>query len=184
MHRYQRRFGENQYRGRKGGYADAVDQVFGPVELPDPKLSVVSGLKAGVIGGIVMTLTLLAAYNSAGSSPFLPMQVLMLNATGNAALAGSVLGFLLAVLTVLTGTAALGGLFGLLVAKFIGKLSVFGSVGVGMTYGLLIWIVSQYVILGFIAPNAIVLYDQNALALSHAVYGVCLGLFGRAYHKN
>jgi len=171
-------------RGRKGGHADAVDGVFGRVDMPELRCSVTSGAWAGLIGGVMMAAALAISYNSDVSSAFLPLQVLTFDVTGNVELSGSISGTVGTLALMLMGAVALGALFGLIVAKYVGKLSTLGSAGVGMTYGLLVWIVSQFVVLGFLAPDAIVLYDQNALALSHALYGICLGLFGRAYHRN
>lgn len=163
---------------------DAADHVFGQVDLPDLKSSIQSGAGAGLAGGVAMIIALALSYNSAGSSPFLPMQVMVHEVTGSAGFAASPLGVVSALALLLSGSAALGALFGFIVAKFVGKLGIISACGVGMIYGLLVWIISQFVVLGFLAPNVIMLYDQNALALSHAIYGICLGLLGKAYHKN
>ena len=74
-----------------------------------------------------------------------------------------------------------GAVFGLIVARLIGKMWVLTAAGVGAVYGLLVWIVGQYVVFAYVAPNVVMLYDQVALAQAHVVYGLCLGLFGSAY---
>lgn len=130
-----------------------------------------------------MLAVLASSYGYSGDDPLLPLQVLAYGIVANAAFAGSALGVLFAVAIVVSGSGVLGVVFGLVMARYVGRLGLLGAAGVGMTYGLLVWIVTQFVVMAIFVPSVILFYDQYALALAHAVYGICLGLFGRAYRR-
>lgn len=166
---------------RKDGRADAVERFAQPAETPPLKESIISGMKAGLIGGAAMALLLARSYGVQSGSPLLPVRVGVFGLTGSSLLAESALGAALGIFLQLIYAVVAGALFGVIVAKLVGKMWVFTAAAVGGTYGLLVWIVGQYVVIAYVAPNVMMLYDQVALAQAHLVYGLCLGLFGSAY---
>ena len=161
--------------------ADPVERFVQPPEMPRLADSVMSAVRAGVVGGVVMTAVLVWSSAAYSHHPLLPLRLLVFSLSGSVTLAESVAAPVLGFVLQLIYGAALGALFGVLMARVVGKLQVFAAAGVGGIYGLLVWMVGQYVVLAYFAPHAVILYDQAFLALSHVAYGLCLGLFGSAY---
>ena len=73
------------------------------------------------------------------------------------------------------GTAG-GALFGLLISLFVGKAGLITALCAGLTYGVLIWCIGQFVVVASIAPNAVLLANQYVMIVAHATYGAVLGL--------
>ena len=173
----------DQHHRPDRGYAraDPVERFLQPPEMPGLAESVLSAVKAGMIGGAVMTAVLVWYYAAYSHQPLLPLRLLVMGVSGSVTLAKSVVAPALGCVLQLIYAAALGAVFGVIMATVVGKLQAFAAAGVGGIYGLLVWIVGQYVILPYFAPRAVMLYDQAFLALAHIAYGFCLGLFGSAY---
>ena len=172
---------EHRRPGHGQTRADPVERFLQPPEMPRLAESVLSGVKAGAIGGVVMTGVLVWSYAAYSRQPLLPLKLLVLGLSGSPALAQSVpapaLGFVLQLIY----AAILGAVFGVIMATVVGKLQAFAAAGVGGIYALLVWIVGQYVILPNFAPGVVMLYSPVFLVLAHIAYGLCLGLFGSAY---
>jgi|GEM_PF-1988866 len=152
-----------------------------PAETPPLSKSIDSGVKAGIIGLITMAVFLSYKYMSVGGSPILPVRLIIFRLTENSQLASSNLGFLLGILLYVMTGLAVGAMFGVIMARLVGRVGILTSIAVGAIYGLLVWMVSQFVILDYVAPGTTMLYDQQSLAAAHVIYGVCLGAFGKAY---
>ena len=161
--------------------ADPVERFVQPPEMPRLADSVLSGLKAGAIGGAVMTGVLVWSYAAYSHQPLLPLRLLVMGVSGSMTLADSVAAPALGCVLQLIYAAVLGAVFGVIMATVVGKLHAFAAAGVGGIYALLVWIVGQYVILPYFAPGVVMLYGQAFLALAHFAYGLCLGLFGSAF---
>jgi hypothetical protein len=139
-----------------------------------------SAVVSATVGGTVAALAALVAlalFEQAGSADFvLTAKVVGLELTGDAGAVDSIFGVISIFLACLAIGAASGALFGVILSKFIGEIGPITALVVGITYGLLGWIVTQFVIIASIAPNAIALTDEHAMCLASVVYGALLGL--------
>lgn len=158
-----------------GGLSPKVERFLMPRETPLLRAAVLSATKAGVLGSAAATFPLLIEAD-ARAGVLLAARTLALRLTGDPGLANGWMGLGLVALFCLAFGAALGALFGVARAKFVGKVGIAMNLVVGVTYGLLVWIVGQFVILEYLAPDAFALCDQQALMLCHLVYGAALGL--------
>lgn len=176
--RYRRR----DLRLPRQGETSAIERFLAPAEKPQLIYSITSGVKAGFVGGLVMAAILSWSYVSIGGSAALPASTLVYSLTHNAAFAESASGIAFGLIMHMITAMGAGGIFGFIMAEFIGKMNVAGAMAVGGIYGLLVWILGQYVVLNLTSSFTLQLFNQSTLALSHLVYGLCLGLFGSAYH--
>ncbi len=153
-----------------------VEQFLAPRPAAPLGESVLSSAVAGVVASFAALVVLLAWQQSGLGDFLLPARVTALEAVGNPSVVDSAvgLGALLLLGFVLGG--AVGALFGVVLAKFIGEVSAVVAVGVGLTYGLLVWIIGQYVVVASVSPHAVVLANQHALLVAHLTYGALLGL--------
>lgn len=158
----------------------AIERFLMPVETPPLRDSLFSGMKAGIIGGIVMIISL-AYFSEINNGLLMPMRIVTFGITGDANLAESRLGALLGLAIHLVLTMGIGGVFGLLMAKFVGKVSLLIAMSIGGVYGLLTWIIGQNLIIPAVAPNMTAFYDHRVLILIYLIYGVSLGIFGTSY---
>jgi hypothetical protein len=158
-----------------GELSPEVERFLMPREMPPLRVAVLSATKAGVLGSAA-AICLLLVGAGARAGVLLAAKTLALRLTGDAGLADGWAGLTLIALLCLAFGAALGALFGVAVAEIVGKVGPAMSVIVGVTYGLLIWIVGQFVILAYLAPDAFALCDQHVLLLCHVAYGAALGL--------
>lgn len=145
-------------------------------DLPDLRSSVISGMKSGVIGGLLMAVFLLLIPADKNGHGLLPTQVLI-NVSGKTSALISVS----AVILHFVFSVIFGAIFGLIMAKIIGRVGVFTALIAGGTYGLWIWIFSQYVIFPAIMPEIPNLFDHQSLAVAYLIFGSSLALFGTAY---
>lgn len=164
------------------GLSPKIEQFLMPRARPPTGDAVICGMKAGAAGSLIATVMLnLISASSGGGEATMPVRILALRLLGDAYLASGALGIVAGGLACLVAGAAFGALFGLIMSKLIGRVGAFTAAGVGTIYGILLWIVIQYVVVAYAAPDLLILYDQRALVLPFGVYGVCLGLLGRSY---
>jgi len=173
--------GEYHSPARGRPCADPVERFVQPPEMPRLADSVLSAVRAGVVGAAAMTAVLVWSSAAYSHRPLLPLRLLIFSLSGSVTLAESVAAPVLGFVVQLIYAVAVAAVFGVLMARVVGKLQVFAAAGVGGIYGLLVWMVGQYVVMAYFAPHAVMLYDQAFVALSHVAYGLCLGLFGSAY---
>lgn len=166
---------------RWDGLSPEVQKFLTPRELPPMGIAVISGVKAGIVGSFLAFLLLSHAYQMSGGDIALPVRVLAFRLSGDANIAAGSLGVGICMIMILATGAGLGALFGVIMSKLIGRIGFVMAAGVGMVYGLLVWIVVQYIVLYYLAPDALMFYDQHVLMWSHVAYGACLGIFGDAY---
>lgn len=164
-----------------GGLSPDILEFLVPRKLPPIGEAAISGMKAGAVGSAVAWTLLLGVYAGSGGDGLLPAKMLAYRLWDDAGLASGPLGFALGTLLCLAGGAGFGALFGVIMARLVGCVGVFTAIGVGAIYGVLVWIVTHYVLLAFIAPDLLQIWNQETVALCAVAYGVCLGLFGDAY---
>lgn len=167
----------------RDGLSPDILKFLSPRETPDLNEAVIAGAKAGAPAAAMAAGLLMYAYVRQGGSALLPVRIFALQLCGDAGFAGSALGIVLSVLVSIAGGAAFGAFFGLLMSKLVGRLGLLATVGVGAVYGVLVWMITQFVVIAYLAPQALLLYNQHTLALSFAVYGACLGLLGGVYRS-
>lgn len=164
------------------GLSSEIERFIAPRELPPIGDAVVCGAKAGIVGSALAACLLSTFYSINGGDAILPARILAYFILGNASIAAGIVGVGLGIIICLAVGAVFGALFGVVMAKFVGKVGLFMAAGVGAIYGVLVWIVTQYVLLIYLAPGALILYDQHALLWASVAYGLSLGSFGNAYH--
>ena len=162
------------------GLSPKIEQFLTPRARPPTGDAVISGVKAGAAGSVIAAVGLMWVYASGGGEATMPARILALRLLGDEHLASGGLGIVTGGLACLMAGAAFGALFGLIMSRLIGRVGTLMAVGVGTIYGILLWIVIQFVVVAYAAPDLLMLYDQRALVLSFGVYGVCLGLMGRS----
>jgi hypothetical protein len=158
-----------------------IAEFVAPRPRPDVADAVTSGIKAGVVGSVMAWVLLALVYANSGGDATIPVRLIGLRLFGGAYFAGYGAGLAVGAVAWLTAGAAFGALFGVIMSRLVGRVGVLAAVGVGMTYGVLLWIVTIFVVVAYLAPELVMLYDQHALAWAYAVYGACLGLMGRSY---
>jgi hypothetical protein len=167
--------GENELMHVEDRSQYLLERFMQPAEMLPLRESVIDGLKAGAVGGMALTVLVAGAYRAADLMPF---RILAYGITRSEPIANSGVGVAVGVLAQIAWAIALGALFGVVMAKLVGRVGTAMTVAVGIVYGQLVWILGQYVVVGFIAPQAITMNDQQLLSAAHIVYGICLGLFG------
>lgn len=172
------------YWPAEDGLTPEILSFLSPRETPAIVDAVVAGAKAGALGSVIAAVFLVFTYSRHGGEALLPARIMALQLSGDAGFASSALGVLMSAIACLVGGAAFGAAFGVLMARLVGRLGLLAVVGVGTIYGVLVWIVTQFVVVAYLAPQALLLYDQHTLAVSFGVYGACLGLLGRAYRSH
>lgn len=171
------RMGSDESPGIGGGdLSPEVERFLAPRATPPLRNAVLSATAAGVVASFA-GFVVLACYEKSGlANSILAAKVVALKLSGSAAVANSVFAIMIILVAALACGMAGGALFGLLIAKLIGKVGISTAVFVGVSYGLVVWSVSQFVILASIAPNAVVLVNQHVVLTAHVVYGILLGL--------
>lgn len=162
------------------GLSPDIAEFLSPREASPLRDSVIAAFTAGVVGSAIAGALLVGIYMRSGGGALLPARILCLQLLGDARIAASAPGIALSAFAWLAGGAAFGALFGVVMSRFVGRVGLMAAVGVGAVYGVLVWIVTQFVVIAYIAPLSLLLYDQQTLALSFGVYGACLGILGRA----
>lgn len=150
----------------------SIERFIRPAETLPVGKTARAGAKAGVFGGVVM-LILLAGYGS-----LIPFRITAYVITGSASFADSAAGTVLAGAAFLIWSIGLGAVYGLIIARFIGRVGILTAACCGAVFGLLAWMVSQYVVIGCAAPNLATVNNQPLLAGVHLVFGLCLGFLG------
>lgn len=153
-----------------------VERFLAPRPGRSTRDAVVSATVAGVLGAFVALAVLVILQQSGAADFLLPARMVALQFSGDAGFVDSALGLGMLLLVLLLLGAAEGAVFGLLMAKFVGRVGAGVSMGTGLTYGLLVWIVGQFVVLSSVSPNAVLLTDQTSILLAHVVYGGLLGI--------
>jgi uncharacterized membrane protein YagU involved in acid resistance len=116
---------------------------------------------------------LYAAYNMGF---WTPMKIFAASVLGPAALTGGVVPVIVGVIVHLVTSAILGMVFAGLVAGLVGRVTVGVAVTAGVLYGLIVWIVAQYIVLPVTVPIIAAAFVPWIYGVSHAVFGVVLGL--------
>lgn len=166
------------------GLSPEIARFMSPRDGPELREAVVAGARAGAVAAVIAASLLIYTYARHGGSMLLPVRLVALQFTGDAAFAGGVLGIALSSFICLAGGAGFGALFGVLISLLVGRMGLLAVTAVGVVYGVLLWIVTQFVVVAYMAPQALMLYDQHLLALCYGVYGACLGLMGRAFRTS
>ncbi len=144
---------------------------------PEMLASVFSGMRAGGIAAVVGLIFLSAMYALEGGDPLLGVRVLALKLYGLQSNVGVPLG----IATWLGAGVGFGGLFGVINATLIGRLSLPGAIGVGATYGVLLWIVVVFIAVSFLWPGALILYAHRAVIWASILYGGLVGFISRIW---
>jgi len=153
-----------------------VERFLMPRETPCLGAAVLSATMAGAVASLAGAVVLAYSQRSGLGESVLAAKVIALRLSGNATAVDSSPG-LAAIFLVSMACGVVGGaLFGVVVAKLIGKVGIVTALGVGVTYGLLVWSVGQFVVLASFVPNAVALGNQHVLITAHIVYGALLGL--------
>lgn len=150
----------------------ALERFVRPAEILPLGRSAVAGAKAGAFGGMIM-LFLLAEHGS-----LLPFRVVAYALSGDSGFADSAAGLVVSAAAYMVWSTGLGAVYGLVIARLIGRVGVLTAALCGAVFGLLAWIISQYVLIGYAAPDLVDVNDQSLLAGVHLVYGLCLGFLG------
>lgn len=161
-----------------GELSPEVEQFLRPRETPRLRSAVLSATMAGAVASLAGALVLAYWRSNGLGESMLAARVIALKATGDPTVVDSALGFVGIILIGMACGIAGGALFGVVIARLIGKVGLVTAVGVGVIYGLLLWIVSQYVLLATFVPNAVALTNEYVLMIAHICYGACLGLLG------
>ena len=165
---------EAEEAGRAGG-AVAAERVM-PVVTAGSAIG--AGSLAGLIAGIVQAIWLMIAATATGAPAWGPLKVISTMVLGVGPLqtpafeAGPVLTGAVVHLVIMV---LLGGLFGLILSRIGMGLSVL----LGLAYGLILWVLSQYVVWPAIQPDAAAVISRSPWwgpGLSLLVYGLVLGL--------
>ena len=154
----------------------AIERFMRPAETLPLGPNAAAGAKAGAFGGVVM-LFLMLRHGS-----LLPLRIAAFAMSGDVGFAESTVGLAVSVAAYMVWSIGLGAAYGLLMARLIGRVGVLLAACCGVVFGLLTWIISQYVLIGYAAPNLVNVNDQPLLAGAHLVYGLCLGFLGNPTH--
>lgn len=176
-------YGDDASDPVRGGLSPEVERFLAP----RPTDSLAHAVRLAAAGGMVASMAAavsLAGYGQEGLGRcLLAARVVALKLTGSAVVADGAAGGAGILLAGLVLGASFGALFGVLVSTLIGRVGAMLAVVAGVTYGLLVWSIGQFVVLESILPNAVILADQHALLVAHVVYGGVLGLLA-AWRRN
>lgn len=138
---------------------------------PEMLASVLSGIRAGGIAAAAALVFLSAMYVFEGGDPLLPTKLLALKLYGVQSHIGTPLG----IVTWLSAGICFGGFFGVINATLVGRLSLPAAVGAGATYGVLLWIVVVFIMVGNLWPGALILYAHQLMLWASILYGGLIG---------
>lgn len=155
-----------------------VERFLMPRETPRLHNAVLSATVAGAVASLAGALVLGYSKGGGPEDVLLASKVIGLKVVGNASIVDSSFGLAATILLSLVCGTLGGALFGVIVAKLVGKVGIVAAVGAGVTYGLLVWSVEQFVILSWLAPDAVTLANQEILVGAHVAYGAVLGVLG------
>ena len=140
---------------------------------PRPELlaSVLSGVRAGGFAAVAAVIFLSVMYAFEGGDPLLPVKLLALKLYGVQSHIGAPLG----IATWIGAGIGFGGLFGVINATLIGRLSLPAAIGAGATYCVLLWIVVVFILVSFLWPGALMLYAHRVVLWAAILYGGLIG---------
>jgi len=160
----------------QGGLSPDVERFLRPRETPRLGAAVLSAIKASVIASLAGAVVVAYSQQNGLGEFLLAARVIALRLVGSATLVDSSLGLGVILLSGVACGIVCGALFGVVIARLIGNVGAVTAVGVGVIYGVLVWIFGQFVLIASIAPNAVILGNQHVLLAAHIVYGAILGL--------
>ena len=162
---------EEQEAGKAGGYAVTVPRVAGLAL----GRTIPAGMLAGVIGGAGQALFMMLMAVVMGGTLWGPIKGISTMILGTAPLqppafqAGPVLVGAILHLAIM---ALLGGLFGVIVGAIGAGLSVI----LGAAYGLVVWLLSQFVFWPLVQPDTAAMINTGVAVVALLIYGLLLGL--------
>lgn len=151
-----------------------------PVTSQLPNIVGLGGAIAGLAGGLAMSIVAAIISLSLGNDIWLEAKQIAALVYGRAAVAQP--GFIFG--PVVVGTllhfamaALLGALFGIVTRRLLRLTSDFGTpVLAGLIYGMLIWLLSYFIILPLLNPVLLETYAPSFI-IQHIIYGAVTGLF-------
>ncbi len=157
-----------------------MDHVHEEISLPknyESKLSVRAGLVAGIAGSLSIMVVVAAILVFNGRDIFTAARLIATVVYGPEAAFG--------VAPIIVGTLVhliTGGVFGSIFAWFSPFLPRGFWIVVGLMYGLVVWLISSFIILPVVAPPMVAAdANKNVLLVAHVVYGLVLGIAGATY---
>ena len=157
-----------------------MDHAQEEIPLPknyESKLSVRAGLIAGIAGSLSIMVVVAGILVLNGRDIFAAARLIATVVYGPDAAFG--------VAPIIVGTLVhliTGGTFGAVLARFIPCLPRAFWIVVGLMYGIVVWLISSFIILPVVAPPMIAAdANNNILLLAHVVYGLVLGVAGATY---
>lgn len=157
-----------------------MDHAHEEIPLPknyESKLSVRAGLIAGIAGSLSIMVVVAGILVLNGRDIFTAARLIATVVYGPEAAFG--------VAPIIVGTLVhliTGGVFGAVFAWLIPCLPRGFWIVVGLIYGLIVWLISSFIILPVVAPPMIAAdANKNVLLLAHVVYGLVVGVAGATY---
>lgn len=139
-------------------------------ENPPLKNSVVSGIKASILGILLATLFLVIKFRHPYSQEY--------NSNGiiQSVFAWEIISYL--IFLVLSGA-----IFGAVMSKIVGNVGIIIAILVGMTYGMWIWIFCHYMLFTHLFSMFTDISAQQTVIIAHLIFGISLVLFGTTYRN-
>jgi hypothetical protein len=134
-----------------------------------------------MVAGAAMALVMMIIYAALDLGFWLPMKITAISILGPAALTGGVVAVIVGIIVHLVVSGILGAIFGALLAGLVGRADVGTAVVAGILYGLIVWIVAQFIVLPVTFPLIAAAFVPWVYGLSHAVYGLVLGVLPGRY---
>lgn len=157
--------------GRPGRLDSKIEEFLLPRPKPVLNGSTVAGIKAGFVAAALSLLFLSWTYTRQNGDALLPIKYLAFNIYGDHFYTlplGLAMWFL--------GGMALGGIYGVIISTLVGRVGGVWACCVGGVYGVLIWIVMVFVIMGFFVPNMLMLYASSLVLWGCVIFGAVVGL--------
>ena len=144
---------------------------------PLPDIPGLGGAIAGLIGGAAMTIVGAMLASSVGNDIWLEARQIATLIYGPAALSDLGIGpIIVGTLLHLLFSALLGAVFGIVSRRWLRLPSDYGMpVWIGVTYGIMIWMLAYFVVLPLANPSLLATYAPSFI-IQNIVYGIVTGL--------
>jgi len=142
-----------------------------------PDIPGLGGAVAGLIGGAAMTIVGAILATSVGNDVWLEARQIATMVYGPAALSDPGIGpIVVGTLLHLLISALLGAVFGIVSRRWLHLPSDYGMpVWIGVSYGIMIWLVAYFVVLPLVNPALLTTYAPSFI-IQNLVYGIVTGL--------
>jgi hypothetical protein len=172
---------EQEEAGRLGGYSITFDDTAGVPFPGDIRAAAVSALWAGVVAGLTMILAAMILYGMLGLGFWFPLKLIAMPILGIRSVFGGAGAVIIGLVLHVAVSMAVAVVFAVLLVSVLGRVGPWAGATIGAAYGLLVWLLAQYVVLPATYPLIAIGFVPWVFGFAHAVYGVVLGLAPGAY---